>query len=48
MPAVAELHFFPTQMEEFFFFGSLMIADMLIFIFLSWRSAVGYTYSFIG
>jgi solute carrier family 15 oligopeptide transporter 1 len=34
---IAEFRFFPTQMEEFFFFGAFMVADMLLFIFLSWR-----------
>jgi hypothetical protein len=35
--SVAEFNFFPTQMEEFFFFGGLMVAVMLLFVFLSWR-----------
>jgi hypothetical protein len=33
---VAEAKSF-DQREEFFFFGCLMVADMIIFIWLAWR-----------
>ena len=29
-----------NQMQEFFFFGCLLVLDMAIFIFLAWRYAL--------